>query len=375
MTDTSTRETAKPARRPRPARKWLRRLAILLLVLAAAAAVLYFTPVEMVVTGYGNIMAHDDAILRPGVKGVVAEQLVRTGQPVRRGQILLRLEDSAQQADLIRAQRLLAEAQAELTRMAHAHALQRAEQQAEIRAAELRARSAKKEMDSLKELAGSGGVSPQEIWRAELAHDLAQAQLAAASIAREELLLAQIDVQKRHIETLEAGIELVKRQIELRRVRSPIDGRVFMHEITPGQVVDANQVLGQVFDESRFVVYASFPEADTWFLRPGQTVEVEPAPYPSGRFGYLAGRVEWVSGVVDPRASGDGFVRLCADVEPPARTDVQLKPGMTATVIVHVGRTRLLYRLLPFRVYSLLETYGAPPAPPQPASAPAPPAP
>ena len=69
----------------------------------------------------------------------------------------------------------------------------------------------------------------------------------------------------------------------------------------------------------------------------------------------LTGEVDWVSNVVNPRASGDGTVTLCAEMSPDVPGDVQLKPGMASKVWVRAGKTRLLWRLLPFRVFALLE--------------------
>ena len=157
------------------------------------------------------------------------------------------------------------------------------------------------------------------------------------------------------METLQAAVTLCGEQIKLRKVYAPIAGRVFMHEVTPGQVVDANEVIGEIFDESSFVIRAPLPERDYWFLRPGQSVQVEAAAYPESRFGYLTGEVAWLSNIVNPNQSGDGSVLLCAYLKAPEGDEVVLKPGMAATIHVRAGRTRLLWRVLPFRVFELIE--------------------
>jgi hypothetical protein len=55
--------------------------------------------------------------------------------------------------------------------------------------------------------------------------------------------------------------------------------------------------------------------------------------------------------IVSPRASGDGTITFEAELEDPDDPEIRLKPGMTAEVRVHAGRTRLLWRLIPMRIY------------------------
>ncbi|MCD6364807.1 MAG: hypothetical protein J7M14_02935, partial [Planctomycetes bacterium] len=104
-----------------------------------------------------------------------------------------------------------------------------------------------------------------------------------------------------------------------------------------------------------YVIMARLSEGELWFLKDGLKVDAETSSYPYSRFGYLKGKVKWISTVVNPHASGDGSVTLCIELKKPKRDDVTLKPGMTSTVWIRAGKTRLLWRILPFRVFDMVD--------------------
>jgi multidrug resistance efflux pump len=346
-------ERQRPERRPQ---RWLWRLVVLIGVFVAIGGALWLIPTDMDVVGYGNVMAAEDAVLRPGVKGPVAAVLVGTADMVVKDQVLVQLDDAAERANLIRTQRRLAELEAELQQLRRSQEVQHAEQRAQTEIARVEMEGARDAFESVRKLHEKGVVSEQELQQAQLRLELAQARLDGARVRRDDLWDAQIQVQEARIETLRADTELCLEQVRLRQVRAPIDGRVVMHDVSIGQVVDVNQVLGQIFDESHHVIMARLPEGRLWFLKEGQPVMAETSSYPSSSFGYLRGSVDWVSCVVNPRASGDGSVTVCVRVDSDMPDDVELKPGMTSKIWVRAGKTRLLWRILPFGTYELIET-------------------
>jgi len=129
-----------------------------------------------------------------------------------------------------------------------------------------------------------------------------------------------------------------------------MDGILVMHAISIGQVVDANEVLGQIFDDQYYQMIAHIPEQFECYLKPGQSARVELSAYPSWLFDYFWGQVSWVSPVINPQASGDGTVMIKARIDklPP---NTQLKAGMSGKISVQAGKTSLLMRLLGIRTY------------------------
>jgi len=348
-------EKQKAADRGRQRGRRRRRVLIGAAATLAALVVILSLPTDYEVSGSGHVMAADDAVLRAGVKGAIRQVLVRTGDLVEKGQVLIQLEDSQQQADLLRTQRRLEEAKAALKRLKAEVQLQQAQQKVEIRLAELALADAKREMEQLRQLYENKNATAQEYEKAKLAYQSARARLEQVSIPRDALQAARIEVQQRQIAILEADLLLCRRQLELRKITSPIAGRIVLHERSVGQVVDANQVLGQVFDESSYVMVARMPESYISVLRPGQPVTVETSAYPSRHFGYLTGQVTALGGIVNPQASGDGTILLRARLHQAGRKDMILTPGMTGRIWVNAGRTRLIWRLLGRRVFKPVE--------------------
>ncbi len=356
MSDTQTPAEQSPKRNDKkPRGRWRRRLAIGLLVLVAIGAVLWLIPFDLKVEAYGTILSREDAVLRASVKGPVAQILKKTGAMVYKDQVILKLEDSEQKASVAKIAHQLAEARAELEMLRSSHVVQRAEQQAAIEIVQAELDAANDALVSIAKLTRSGVASELEKRETKLGVELAKARLKSASIDRSALQADQVKVQNRRIETLEADLELRREQLSNRSVVSPIDGRLVLNEISPGQVVDASTAVGQVFSVGPCVVVARLPESHQWFLRPGLKVEVEPSAYPESHFGYLTGVVGRISDVVIPRASGDGTVSLTVVLDELHRDDIVLRPGMTCRIWIRAGRTRLLWRIAPVRVFELLD--------------------
>ena len=137
----------------------------------------------------------------------------------------------------------------------------------------------------------------------------------------------------------------------MRKVHSPISGVVVLHSLSIGQVVDAAQVLGQVFEENKFQVIAKIPERYLWFAREGKKIIAETSSYPHRQFGYIEGAIRWVSPVVNPNSSGDGSVLIKADItSSPER--IILKPGQSAQIWIDAGKVPLVYYLLGIRKFN-----------------------
>jgi cobalt-zinc-cadmium efflux system membrane fusion protein len=122
-------------------------------------------------------------------------------------------------------------------------------------------------------------------------------------------------------------------------LRTPIAGEVISRAVNPGVEVQGQYGGGTavelytVGELDRVQVIADVFEIDVPRIRVGAPVAVEVVAFPGRRF---AGRVDWISGTVDP-ASRTAKVR-CAIANP----DRALKPEMYATVLIGVPGRRAL---------------------------------
>lgn len=205
------------------------------------------------------------------IEGVVQEVLVDRGDPVKKGQILARLESSVEKAavDVARA---------------------RARARGQTQSAEARVAYATRTLDRTRSLQAKKVASESQMDEHVSAKQVAEAQ---ASEARETSEIARLEVDRS---------EAI---LEQRTIRSPIDGVVVERILSEGEYADPPQLmkLAQV-DPLRIEVFA--PLSLFGRVTPGMRAEVVPeAP--------LTGTYEATVRVVDPvvhAASGTFGVRL-----------------------------------------------------------------
>jgi membrane fusion protein (multidrug efflux system) len=214
-----------------------------------------------VIEGIGTVNAARGVELTVETAGVVKEIRFKPGAYVKAGDVLLRLDDVVQQADVSAARSADEQAQTNLTRA--------------------------------RELAGRGVASNVSLDQTESA-----ARATAAQLARAEAVLAQ------------------------RQLTAPFDGVVGLTRVDPGQYVAPGTIIATLQDASELRVDFSLPEQNLPDLRVGQKIAVhidgEEAPFlgaltgidprvePSTRLVALRGSVPNAGGRIAPGQ----FVRI-----------------------------------------------------------------
>ncbi len=320
-------------------------------VILVLILLLFTIRVPFYIVGFGNVMSERDAILRAGVKGPIKKILVSSGDKVKEGDVIIQLEDSYQSVELLVSERRLSEAIAELNRLKFEAEYKLLRQQSQKKLAEIALKDALREYNMVKELFSKKAASKNELEKAYLMWELAKAKLEDVSIDQRRLLRSQIKVYEQKISVLKASVELARASLELRKVRAPIGGVVVIHTLSTGQVVDANQILGQIFTTGGTRIVAKVSEKYLWFVRPGKKLIAEASAYPHRVFGYIEGVIKWVSPVVNPNSSGDGSVIIKAEVQKVPK-GVKLKPGQSARIWIEAGKVPLIYYVLGLRKFS-----------------------
>jgi multidrug resistance efflux pump len=312
--------------------------------------VIYLIPVNFYIGGYGNILSANDAVLRAGSKGPIRFIRAYSGQRVKKDQIILELEDDVERADVERCQRELAAAQAELLLLNESVAIEKKRDEFQREIAKIKFEDSESEYTRVKGLRSSAATSDMELRMATAKRDMDQVDLLEKSIDKHNFRLAQVEVQKRKITTLDAQLNSAKRVLARRKIDAPMEGVLVMHSLSIGQVVDANEVLGQIFDDKFYQMVAHIPEQFGYYLKEGQSVRIELSAYPHWNFGYFWGHLYWVSPVVNPQASGDGTILIKAKIDtcPPS---ADLKAGMSGKISITAGKTSLLWRILGIKTY------------------------
>ena len=187
------------------------------------------------VSAVGSLKSNHGVMLRPEVSGRIARLGFTDGQRVKRGQLLVQLDDTLQQAQLKQA-----EAQASIARTN----LQRS-----------------------RELLGQGFISQ-----------------------------SAVDQNAASLEVAEAQVALARAQVSRMKVIAPFDGTAGLKLVDAGDYVKDGADIVNIEDLSSLTVQFALPERTIDRLRAGQAVEVTLDALPGRKF---AGRVLAVDSQVD----------------------------------------------------------------------------
>lgn len=222
------------------------------------------------------------------VEGVVAQINVQRSSSVQKGESLILLESSVENAVVERAQVMAAvegEMRLQQEKLAYAECMHK----------------------RVKELFVSEAISAEKNDQAEAEVKFARAQLQKA---KENRSLARLDLAR------------AKAMLNQRTIKSPISGIVVERFVSPGEFVD-NQPLLRVAQMDPLRVEVILPADMFRKIKPGMKAEVVPETDPNGKY---SSTVAIVDRIIDP-ASGTFGVRL----ELP-NPDYRLPSGLKCTV-------------------------------------------
>jgi adhesin transport system membrane fusion protein len=329
-------------------------LGLFLLLIWAA-----FAQVDQVTRGMGKVIPSSKAqLVQPSEPSVIKDILVRGGQTVKKGQLLVRLDDAQSSSELgqlqaetdrlaIRADRLQGEASGgglgcegaecaderrlQQVRMATAQSQQSAlaaaveqrrrdlgEAQATAASLEDSVQLARQQVNMLSPLAAKGIVPQTELLTAQrdlvdvqgrlsAARQAAARSAAGISQAQAELSSSRLDFRQQaltersevrtKIAVNEQTIRGATARQERNALRAPSDGIVNDVQITTiGGFVNAGEKIMQVIPVGdKLLVEARIAPGDIGFIKVGDTANVKVTAYDFSIFGGLSGKVQQVS--------------------------------------------------------------------------------
>lgn len=243
----------------------------------------------------------DVAQITPLVGGPVSAVLVQDAQQVRKGDVLVRLDDTDAKIAVARAEADLANAMRKvrgtfatdsgLGAQIAARAADEARASAEIAAAQANVQKARIDLQRREALAASGAVSGDELTTARNAFNTAAASLRSAQAARAQasatrnaaigtrdanLAMITGTTVENNPEVLAARAALAQARVDLARtvIRAPVDGVVSQRRVQVGQRVQPGAQLMVVVPVQAAYVDANFKEVELKKVKPGQPVEL-----------------------------------------------------------------------------------------------------
>ncbi len=303
--------------------------------------------------------AGDVTPLAAKVSGYVATVGVTDYQMVHKGDLIVQIDPSDYQAQLLQAEANLAAAQAALANLGNQKDVQRALiRQAEAtieatKADQLRYDlEAKRQRDLLQtRIAGTEQLVEQA--DANEKRTDAQLQLNEAQLDQQRALLASLDVQenqlKAQVTAAQGALDLARNNLGYTRIVSPDDGLVGLRQVRPGQFVNVGTQVIAVVPLPRIWVIANYKETQMTNVRLNQTARVTVDAFPALR---LTGHVDsWSPGsgstfaLLPPDNATGNFtkvvqripVKIVLDENPALGTLV--RPGMSVEATIDTGST------------------------------------
>jgi HlyD family secretion protein len=267
------------------------------------------------------------ATIAPKITSTVKQFLVQRGSRVKKGQLLVVLENTDLTAAVEASKGDFQQADANYVTTVNAGLPQQI-QKAELDAAAAKAAfdAQQKVYDSRKELFQQGALPQREFDSATVAlvqarslNEQAQRQLADLQRLGKEQALKAAQGSRMSAEGKYRGAEA---QLSYSEIRSPIDGYVTDRPLYVGDLATANQPILTVMDTSRLIAKSHIVQSEAALLKVGNPAELK-IP---GLDEPIKGQVSLVSPALDP---GSTTIEVWAEAIKP---NPALKPGMTVEV-------------------------------------------
>jgi HlyD family secretion protein len=264
--------------------------------------------VTSTVTASGTLSPVKTVEVGSQVSGRITELMADFNSPVKKGQVIARIDPSLLESDKARSRANLASARAGLTR------------------AVADRDNAKLMWERTRKLEASGVASQQEVDTTLLAYTTAKATVESAQAA---------------VSVAQAAIETADVNLLYTTIVSPIDGVVISRDVSVGQTVAASLSAPKLFliaeDLRAMEVHTSVAESDVGVLKPDMQVRFTVDAYPNERFRGVVQQIRNAPTTTQNVVTYDAVVRVDND-------ELKLRPGMTASVtfIVEDRRDALL---------------------------------
>lgn len=298
------------------------------------AAAVQRGPIRSLVSTNGKVEPILNFEAHSPIATTVKQLLVKEGDPVRKGQLLLQLDD-----DDIRTQAARAQAQVKAAQ-ANQSALKNSGTQEEVLTLQsqlVKARSARDlaqhNLDSLRRLQQGGAASPGEVRQAEDTLQRAQADLTLAEGKLKDRY-SQPEAARINAEVAEAQAAYDAAEDALRKssVRAPFDGIAYSLPVKAGAFVQGGELLLQEADLSKVLVRAFVDEPDIGRLQVGQKVEITWDAVPGRTW---TGAVNSVPSTVKPHGNRNVGETTCLIDNRDLRLLPNVNVGVTIIVAEH----------------------------------------
>jgi HlyD family secretion protein len=325
-------------------RRWLVRAALGIVALAAVGYffqdALFGKPVDVdevirgdlvqTVVASGRVTTPQRVEIGATLTERVARIPVREGQAVRRGDLLVELDDRDERAAVAQAQAAIDQAEAKLRQVRELGFP--AAKQAQVQA-DANVKLARAQYQRNVDLKAKGFISQSALDDSRRNLDVAESQAAAAQLQVQSNAPAGGDYQMAQSALAQARASLLAAQARLEQmvIRAPADGLLIGRSVEPGDVVQAGRNLMVLAPAGETQVVVQIDEKNLAQLKPGQSALVSADAYPKERF---AAELFYINPGIDA-LRGSVEVKLRVPTPPP-----YLRQDMTVSVDIEVAQRK-----------------------------------
>jgi membrane fusion protein (multidrug efflux system) len=337
---------------------WLKRVLLLLMLIALLVAAVIFglhwwTVGRFVESTDDAYIGGDVTVIGPKVSGYVTELKVIDNQFVHAGDLLVKIDDRDYLAALHKAEGAVAAQQALLANLDATEQLQHAvigQAKAGIDAANAETVRSRDDHVRYKELASRSAVSVESAQRADATFKTAQANgaRAQASMLATQRQLDVIATQKQQARAAlmqaSAEREMAQLNVAYTELRAPVDGVIGNRRARVGAFAAAGTQLLSVVPATGLWVDANFKEDQLAHMLPGQPVTIRADVLPGrvfhGHLDSLAPATGAQFSVLPPENATGNFTKIVQRVpvrvllDPADSTLGRLRPGLSVTAEV-----------------------------------------
>ncbi|NPV27469.1 MAG: HlyD family efflux transporter periplasmic adaptor subunit [Firmicutes bacterium] len=222
---------------------------------------------------------------------------VKEGDQVTQGQVLVKLDSAALNAQLTKDEAAVAKAEAYLKDLqAGARQPEIREAQAAVQQAQADLAKAEADWQRINQLYAQGASTAQELDRAKTLLETARAQLTAKQ-QRLELIRSgsrpeAIAAASHDVEQARAQLEMTKTNLNETILTAPMSGTVLFKGAEPGELVTAGQPILTLIDLAHLWMRIYVPETEIGQVKLGQAVRITVDSFPNREF---SGRVVEIS--------------------------------------------------------------------------------
>lgn len=280
------------------------------------------------VVASGRVMTPQRITIAAETTGRVNAIPVLEGQTVKRGQLLIQLNDQDERASMAQATAAVSQAQAKIRQLREV-ALPAASQG--LKQAQSNVEQARKQYERTRDLQARGFISQAQLDEAKRNYDVISSQVSAARLQVETNRPAGSDLAVASAAVAQANASLHLAQVKLNEdaILAPADGTLISRSVEPGDIVQPGKELMVLAADGETQILVQLDEKNLAKLALGQKVLASADAYADQRFDAV---VSYINPGIDATR---GAVEVKMTVpNPPA----YLRQDMTVSVDIETAR-------------------------------------